>query len=111
MGTMPVRLTSPTLGLMPTTPFTEAGHTTDPSVSVPSAATASPAATAMPDPELEPQGEREVSCGFRPCPPSALQPDEDLSERKLAHSLKLVLPRTIAPAARRRATSGASRPV
>jgi hypothetical protein len=35
MGMIPVLLT-PTVGLIPTIPLTEAGHTTDPSVSVPS---------------------------------------------------------------------------
>src|SRR3954466_6412517 len=35
MGTMPVRLTSPTVGLMPTRRFCEAGLRIDPDVSVP----------------------------------------------------------------------------
>lgn len=56
IGTMPVRLTSPTVGLNPTTPLTDAGQTIEPSVSVPIEADTSPAATAAADPELEPQG-------------------------------------------------------
>jgi hypothetical protein len=44
-------------------------------------------------------------------PPTALQPLMESSERKLAHSLKFALPRITAPAARRLATIGASRPV
>src|ERR1700722_11717069 len=41
----------------------------------------------------------------------ALQPLIEWLERIFAHSDRLVLPRTIAPAARRRAAIGASRPV
>jgi hypothetical protein len=44
-------------------------------------------------------------------PPIADQPLSDAVERMLAHSLRLVLPRMMAPAARNRATTGASRPV
>ena len=106
---MPVRLTRPTVGLMPTIPLTFAGQVTDPFVSVPSAATAKLAAIADPEPELDPQGERERSWGLRHCPPTALQPEEDRDERKLAHSLRFVLPKMIAPAARNFATTGASR--
>ena len=56
IGIMPERLTRPTVGLMPTIPFTDAGQVTDPSVSVPTATTQILAATAAPEPELEPQG-------------------------------------------------------
>src|SRR6185295_12694376 len=58
IGTTPARLVSPTVGLMPTTPFALAGHTMLPSVSVPSDTAAKFADTAAPDPELEPQGLR-----------------------------------------------------
>ncbi len=54
MGMIPERLTSPTVGLMPTSPFTEAGEVIEPSVSVPTATAARLAAMAAPDPELEP---------------------------------------------------------
>jgi hypothetical protein len=43
-------------------------------------------------------------------PPTALQPEMELDERMLAHSDRLVLPKITAPASRRRATKGASRP-
>ena len=55
---MPARLTSPTVGLMPTMPFAVDGQTMDPSVSVPMAAAARLAETAAPEPELEPHGLR-----------------------------------------------------
>src|SRR3546814_19449549 len=68
-----------------------------------------PAATATALPELEPQGLRSSACGLRVWPPIALQPEIELDERKLAHSLRFVLPTITAPAARRFATKGASR--
>ena len=46
---------------------------------------------------------------MRTCPPRLDHPLEDRVERKLAHSLRLLLPRMTGPAARRRATMGASR--
>ena len=55
---MPVRETRPTVGLMPTRPLALEGQTMEPSVSVPTATTARPAAIAAPEPELEPQGLR-----------------------------------------------------
>ncbi len=79
-----------------------------PSVSVPIAAAARLAATALPLPELEPQGERSSAYGLRVWPPRALQPELEREERKFAHSLRLVLPRITAPASRRRATRKAS---
>jgi hypothetical protein len=57
-GMMPARLTRPRVGLTPTTPLTDAGQTIEPSVSVPTAPAARSAATATPEPELEPQGLR-----------------------------------------------------
>ena len=56
IGIIPERLTNPTVGLIPTIPFTEAGQTIEPSVSVPTATTQRFAATATPEPELDPQG-------------------------------------------------------
>src|SRR5574337_2134741 len=100
MGMIPARLTSPRLGLMPTTPLTEEGQTMEPSVSVPIATVAKPAATAAADPELEPQALRSRIYGLCVRPPSPLQPLVECSERKLAHSLRLVLPRITAPALR-----------
>jgi hypothetical protein len=43
---------------MPTTPFTDAGHTIEPSVSDPTVTAQRFAATAAPDPELDPHGLR-----------------------------------------------------
>ena len=107
-GMMPVRLTSPTVGLTPTRPFTDDGHTTEPSVSVPTPTAARLAAMAAPVPEDEPHGERSSAYGFFVCPPSPLQPEDERVERKLAHSLRFVLPRITAPASRSCRTSGAS---
>ena len=58
IGTMPLRLTSPTVGFRPTMPLMDAGLTIDPSVSVPTAMVHRFAATATADPELEPDGVR-----------------------------------------------------
>jgi hypothetical protein len=111
IGTTCMRLSRPTVGLSPTMPLTLAGQVIEPSVSVPIAAQASPAATAAPLPDDEPQGLRSIACGFLACPPTALHPDELAEERMLAHSDKLALPRITTPSARSRATIGASRPV
>ncbi len=54
MGITPDRLMRPTVGLMPTMPLMEDGLMTEPSVSVPTAAAQRLAATATPEPELEP---------------------------------------------------------
>jgi hypothetical protein len=48
---------------------------------------------------------------LRTSPPTALHPLIDRVERMFAHSLRLVLPRITAPAARSCATTGASRRV
>src|SRR6201996_534335 len=109
IGMIPARDTRPTVGLIPTRPLALLGHTIEPSVSVPTAATARSAAMAAPDPELEPQGLRFRAYGLRVCPPRPLQPLEERAERKLAHSLKLVLPRISAPAALSLPTMKASR--
>src|SRR6185312_1615091 len=106
---MCVRLTSPTVGFKPTMPLSDAGQVTEPSVSVPTAMRTIPAATAAPLPLELPQALRSSAHGFWVCPPTALHPEMDRVERMFAHSLRFVLPRMIAPAARNRATSGASR--
>src|SRR5437667_11843764 len=100
MGTMPLRLISPSVGLMPTIPLVEEGETIEPSVSVPTAAAHRLAATATAEPELEPEGLRSSAYGFWVSPPRPLQPLVECVERKLAHSLRLVLPRITAPASR-----------
>src|SRR5260370_24147005 len=109
MGTMPALLISPTVGLMPTSPFMEDGHTMEPSVSVPMPMAHRFAEMAAPVPELEPQGLRSSAYGLRVWPPRPLQPLVECVERKLAHSLRLVLPSRTAPALRRRLTMAASR--
>src|SRR5947209_18855891 len=90
-------------------PLSADGQVTEPSVSVPIASRTSPAATAAPDPLEDPQALRSSAHGLRTWPPTALQPEIELFERMFAHSERLVLPTMIAPAARSRATSGASR--
>src|SRR5678815_1811638 len=106
---IPARLTRPTVGLIPTSEFADEGQTTEPSVSVPIAAALKFAATAAPDPELEPHGLRSRTYGFLVCPPRPLQPLDDFVDRKLAHSLRFVLPRINAPASRSRWATNASR--
>jgi len=56
IGMIPLRETSPTVGLIPTTPFVTDGQIIELLVSVPTAAAARFAETATPDPELEPHG-------------------------------------------------------
>src|SRR5579872_1795520 len=109
IGTMPARLTKPIVGFTPTHELQDAGDRMEPSVSVPMVSAARFAAAAAPDPELEPDGERSNAYGFRVWPPRPLQPLVECVERKLAHSLRFVLPRMIAPASRKRVTIYASR--
>ncbi len=98
----------PTVGFSPTMPLSAAGQTIDPFVSVPIESSAKPAATAAPEPLDEPPGDRLSAYGLRVRPPYPLQPDDEDEPRKLAHSLRLVLPRMMQPASRNRRTSGAS---
>jgi hypothetical protein len=58
IGTIPDRLASPSVGLMPASPFWPDGQTIEPSVSVPTATVESSAAAATPPPELDPHGLR-----------------------------------------------------
>ncbi len=105
---MPAPLIRPRVGLKPTMPQALAGLMMEPFVSVPIAAGASPAATAAAEPELEPLALCVSLCGLRVRPPRALHPLVELGERMFAHSLRFVLPRMTAPAARKRVTSAAS---
>src|SRR5713226_6292261 len=98
MGITPWRLVIPTVGLIPTMPEAEDGLMIEPSVSVPSAATHRLAETETAEPELEPPGLRSSTNGLRVCRPRPLQPLDERVERKLAHSLRLALPRMTAPA-------------
>jgi len=75
----------------------------------------SPIGTVMPgyaaataEPDDEPQGFISGWKALRVKPPSADHPEIDWGERILAHSDKLALPRMMAPAERKPATSGAS---
>ena len=105
---MPARLTSPVVGLMAAIPHALAGQTIDPSVSVPTASGASPAATATAEPELDPDGLRPGPRGLTAWPPTVLQPLVERVERKLAHSDRFALPMITAPASRSLATRNAS---
>ena len=80
---------------MPTSALAVDGKRTEPEVSVPSAHIAKFAATAAPEPALDPPGTRLVSYGLQVWPPSALR-----AMLAGAYSSRLVLPRKIAPAAR-----------
>jgi len=106
---MPLRLTSPTVGLIPTSPFMFAGEMIEPSVSVPTATAARLAAIAAPEPALEPLVLRSSAYGLRVSPPRPLHPDVERIERMFAHSDRLVLPRITAPASRNLVTIVASR--
>src|SRR5215469_3723447 len=108
MGIMPLRLTRPTVGLIPARPFADEGQTIEPSVSVPMPTAARFAEMPAPVPELDPDGFRSSAYGFFVRPPRPLQPLVECVDRKFAHSLRLVLPRMTTPAARRRSTMNAS---
>src|SRR5260370_8537848 len=94
MGTTPARLVSPTVGLMPTTPFALAGQTMLPSVSLPNDTVAKFADAAAPEPELEPQGIRSMPYRLCVCPPRPHQPLIDSTRRKFPHSERLLFPQT-----------------
>src|SRR3954463_3274415 len=107
MGTTPARLTTPIVGLNPTTPLTLPGQTMLPSVSLPNEiaakladAAAHGAAAAAPDPDWDPHGWRSSEYGWCVRPPRPDQPLLECVERKFAHSDRFVLPRMTGPAAR-----------
>src|SRR3954466_15259106 len=79
IGTTPARLVRPTVGLMPTTPFSFAGPTIEPSVSGPIDTVPKLAAAAAPEPELEPHALRSRTYGLLVSPPT---PDQPLVELK-----------------------------
>src|SRR5437764_5497319 len=107
IGITPWRLVRPTVGLMPTTPLLDDGLMIEPSVCVPSAAIHRFAETAAPEPELEPPGLRSSTNALCVCRPRPLQPLEEREERKLAHSLRLLLAMITAPASRNLRATGA----
>jgi hypothetical protein len=63
-GIAPARLTRPYVGLRPTTPQQAAGSRMEPPVSLPSAPSAKPAATAAAEPLLEPPAQWPGFHGF-----------------------------------------------
>src|SRR5215813_14918707 len=108
IGTTPVRLTRPSVGLIPTSSFVPEGQTIEPSVSVPMVTVARSAAAATADPLEEPHGLRSNTYGLFVWPPRPLQPLDDVSDRKFAHSDRFALPRMTAPALRSCETRNAS---
>jgi len=56
IGIIPDLLINPTVGLMPTSPFADEGHTIEPSVSDPIEAAHKLAEVDAPEPELDPHG-------------------------------------------------------
>ena len=67
-GKTPSAGTSPHVGLKPTTPQHAAGSRIEPALSVPSAASQRPAASAAPLPPLEPPGIRSGASGLTTAP-------------------------------------------
>jgi hypothetical protein len=96
--------TSPLVGLTPTMPLSAAGTRPEPAVSVPSARSARPRATATALPAEEPPEIRAGSQALRTAPYGLRVPT-----RPVANWSRLVLPSTTAPAPRSRATAVASR--
>src|SRR5271167_2248216 len=95
--------TRPYVGIRAGMPQYAPGWRIEPPVSVPKAATASPAATAAAEPPLEPPGTRSRATGFRTGPYA-----EFSFELPMANSSQFVLPSKIAPASSSRATAVAS---
>src|SRR5262249_31608447 len=93
---MPSVLTPPIGVVSPVRPPQDAGHRTEPPVSVPIAHGAKPAATATPEPLLDPPGVRATagSHGFHGVPRCWLVP-----QPPIANSTVCVFPITINPAA------------
>src|ERR671923_2267144 len=98
---MPARLMRPYVGFKPTTPQKEAGLRTEPPVSLPVAQVTRCAASATPEPELDPPGTISVFHGLRAVPNTSMLPE--------ANSWVLSLPRQMAPAWRSRAATVESR--
>ena len=90
-ATRPYRLTSPYVGLRPTTPHSAAGCLMLPPVSEPSEKRQLPAATAAAGPPLLPPGTRPRSHGFRVAPKAEFSVDEPM-----ANSSRLPFPTSTA---------------
>src|SRR4051812_2202786 len=102
-GWIPAVSTSPNVGFRPTMPQADAGTRTEPPVSVPGARSTSPAASATADPEEEPPGIRDSSCGLRTGGRPGVWPIIPQASWCMAS-----LPTTVAPASRWRRTLVAS---
>src|SRR5215831_16283262 len=100
---MPLRLTRPGVGRKLTTSFQAPGRRMDANVSSPIATAEKLAAMAHPEPPDDPPTVRSRSYGFREAP------NIDPNVSPAAYSLRVVLPRIIAPAFLRRSTVKASR--
>ncbi len=102
-GKWPVAGTRPGVGFSPQMPLKCAGTRIEPPPSLPMPPAESPAAIAAASPPLEPPGVRSASQGL------LVRPYRTLSvSHAISCSATLVTPRTMAPAARSRATSVAS---
>src|SRR5919108_1794410 len=102
MGLRPI---TPFVGFNPASPQKAAGIRTEPPPSDPVAMGASPAARAAPEPPLDPPGDQSSAHGFRVGPKRRFAVNPSVS-----NSGTLVLPTTIAPAARSRETTSPSAP-
>ena len=92
-GKQPSSGTSPYVGLKPTTPHHAAGIRIEPPESVPSATSASPAASAAPLPPLDPPASRPGATGFGTVPKCGF-----CDEIPYANSCRFVLPTFAYPA-------------
>ena len=96
-GCTPWFETAPNVGRRPEMPQSDAGSRTDPPVSVPIAATQRSAATAAPEPPLDPPGIRSGAAGLTTAPNVSFA---DVAPN--ASSWRFALPRITPPAARSR---------
>src|SRR5512138_88771 len=102
---IPFRLTSPRVGAIATTALSAAGMISEPPVSLPNVTVLNHAAAATPEPELEAPGYLSKLYGLNTTPPRVLP----LPLAFPYQSERLSLPRMIAPAARSRRMTNASR--
>src|SRR5205823_395903 len=96
-GMTPARLVSPSVGLIPTSPFSVDGLMIEPDVSEPTAAVANAIEPATPDPAEDPLGSPKSYALFT-CPPNELYPFGIDRSTQFANSDRFVLPRMTAPA-------------
>src|SRR5690606_16409432 len=101
-GTTPRVGSQPRVGFRPTTPQNIAGTRPEPAVSVPSAASIAPDATAAADPLDDPPATRPGATGLSTTPYGLRVPT-----RPVANWSRAVLPTTTAPCSTRRVTTGA----